>query len=157
MGANNNGTSGCDTGPELLGGNAKSYSRRPAKTQPRTIPPIPGAESGITIAEWRASLVSLGLFKAVEVVEGDVGPISAIGSPRVCVGLNNDHTVVWIERLPWAWSDPYRLFLSRNHRGDAVKYALALAENVRKAADAEHARMERHKAAVLREKFGGAL
>jgi hypothetical protein len=117
---------------------------------------MPAVESGITLAAWRESLVRDGYFEAVEIVDGDLGPVAAIGSPRVCVGFGPSWTVVWIcpSRLLWGWSDPFKLFL-RPRSAAACKYAVALAEKVRVAADAEQERLERRKAAHLREKFGG--
>jgi hypothetical protein len=116
---------------------------------------MPAPDSGITLAAWRETLVRDGYFEAVEIVSGDLGPIAAIGSPRVCVGFGPSWSVVWIcrSRMPWGWSDPFKLFL-RPRSPAACKYAVALAEKLRVAADAEQARLERREAAYLREKFG---
>ena len=147
----------CDTGANencVLDGAA--YSKNHGKTQQRTIPPLPDPESGITIAEWSASLVEGGFFKAVEVVGGDIGPIAAIGSPRVCVGFGEGWSVVWCERRPWGWSDPYKLFLKANSRA-ACTYAVALAKKIKAVAETEQARKDRIREAKLRERFGGVL
>jgi hypothetical protein len=117
---------------------------------------MPAPESGITLASWRESLLRDGYFEAIQIVDGDLGPIAAIGSPRVCVGFGPSWTTVWIcpARLPWGWSDPFKLFLSPRSAA-ACKYAVALAEKVRGAAEAEQGRLERRIAAHLREKSGG--
>jgi hypothetical protein len=149
----------CDTGPnENCVSTAQSYSKKPAKSPRRSIPPLPGPESGISVAQWRESLVRDGYFKAVEVVDGDLGPIALIGSPRVCVGDLGGSTAVFLERRPWGekWSNANQLFIGRSHVRSAISYAVKLAEAIRKAALAEEARKDRYKVALLREKFGGA-
>lgn len=124
---------------------AQADSRKSRKEQSRTIPPLPDPETGISVSDWKKSLVDAGLFKAVEVVDGDdLGPISAIGSPRVCVGFGECWTMVWIERLPWGWADPYKLFLTPKSKA-AVRYALRLAEQIRDTAEREHAFRERNR------------
>jgi len=153
---------GCDDGPnENCVSIAPASSKKPAEKQSRTIPPLPDPCTGISVAEWADSLVAAGLFQAVQVVEGDgLGPIAAIGSPRVCVGFGDGWTMVWIERLPWGWSDPHKMFLSPMSKA-AVRYALALAERVRNAAQREQDRRDRAKNAAAAELAarlnGGAL
>lgn len=142
-----------------LGGERGPSTPKPAKSPRRSIPPLLGPESGITVADWRRQLIDGGYFKTVEVVEGDLGPIALIGSPRVCVGDLGGSTAVWLERRPWGdkWSNANQLFVGRNHVRSAISYAVKLAEAIRKAALEQETRLERQKAAVLREKFGGAL
>lgn len=137
----------CDTGPlENCVSTAQAYSKKPAKSQQKTIPPLGDKR----LADWRESLVRDGYFKAVEVVTGDLGPIAAIGSPLVCVGFGDCFTVVWMERKPWGWSNVCKTWLGSPSSG-AIKYAVALAEKVKKAAEAEQARRERRQDAALRE------
>jgi hypothetical protein len=128
---------------------AVSYSKNRSEKQQRTIPPLPDAATGISVADWARSLVDAGLFQAVEAVEGDLGPIAVIGSPRVIVGFGNNWTAVWIERLPWGWSDPYKLFLSPMSKA-AIRYAVTLGERVKKAAEREKERLDRKRGAVVR-------
>lgn len=145
----------CDTGAnEICVLKPAANSKNTAKNQRRIIPEMPPAESGTTLATWRDRLVSEGYFEAVELVDGELGPIAAIGSPRVCVGFGSAWTAVWIcpSRMPWGWSDPFKLFLQARSAG-ACRYAVALAGRIRVAAEAEHARLERARAAYLREKF----
>lgn len=143
-----------DEAVDLLASDQRPSTPRPTKSQPRTIPPMPAPDSGIRLADWRESLVDEGYFEAIEIVGGELGPIAAIGSPMVCVGFGPSWTVVWIcsSRLPWSWSDPFKLFL-RPRSAAACKYAVALAERVRVAAEAEQARRERIRAEKLRERF----
>lgn len=137
--------------------NAPADSTNKRTKQRRAIPALPDPESGISVADWRARLVREGHFKAVEVVDGDLGPIGLMGSPRVCLGDSGGSTWVWLERRPWGWSNANQAFVGRNRVRAAIYYAMKLAEAIRKAAMAEQARRERLQAATLREKFGGAL
>lgn len=146
----------CDTGPnENCVSTAQAYSKKARKSQARTIPSMPAAGAETNLSDWKDRLVRLGFFEAVHIVGGDLGPIAAIGSPMVCVGFGPSWTAVWVcpSRMPWGWSDPYKLFLQPRSAA-ACKYAVKLAGSIRVAAEAEQDRRERHKAAVLREKFG---
>jgi hypothetical protein len=149
----------CDASPnQNCEPNSAAYSKNRPETQGQTIPPMPSPESGVTIKDWRELLIAAGLFKAVEVVDGELGPIAILGSPRVCVGFRNDCTLVWIcpSRMPSGWSDPFRIFLHRPGKvsGEAIRYGVSLAKMVRAAAEKAQERRDRQKAAVLREKFG---
>lgn len=150
---------GGDEARVLLPSEPGSLTSKSAKSPRRSIPPLPDPESGISVAAWRESLVRDGHFKAVQVVDGDLGPIALIGSPRVCVGDLGGSTAVWLERRPWGerWSNANQLFVGTNHVRSAISYAVKLAEAIRKAALAEEVRKERYKAAFLREKLGGGL
>lgn len=146
----------CDTGPNKLrhaDSAVHSKNRPESPRQSRVIPPLPEPHSGVSIAQWRDGLVEAGLFSDVQVVDGDgLGPIAVLDSPRVCVGFRDDCTVVWVERAPWGWSDPYRLYLKANSSA-ARRYAVALAERIRDAAHAEQARRERIRDAKVRERL----
>lgn len=147
----------CDASPnENCVLNSAAHSKKSPNRQARTIPQMPASESGVALASWRENLVRDDYFEAVEIVAGDLGPIAAIGSPLVCVGFGPNWTMVWIcpSRMPWGWSDPFKLFLQPRSAA-ACRYAVALAEKIRIAAEAEQERRERHKTEILREKLGG--
>lgn len=153
----------CDTGAnETCVSDTAGYSKKPAKNQRRIIPPMPGASTGIRLADWRAGLVRDGLFQAVELVDAAMlGPVHVLGEdggPRICIGFRHAVTYVWMERRPWGsrWSNANLTFIDRDHINSAVRYALKLARAIRKAAEAEQARLKLVSAAYLAEKFGGA-
>ena len=140
---------GCDDGAnENCVSNSAAYSTNAPKSEARTIPPMPPIGSPQpgqpSLSDWKARLVEEGYFKRVEIVSGDIGPVAGIGSPLVCVGFGERWSCVWIDphRIPWGWSDPYRVFLG-DKLGGAVKYALELAKRVRIAAEREQERRER--------------
>lgn len=123
----------------------------PKKPAPKSTPPLPDPSAGVSVAEWAASLVPH-YFEHVEVVDGELGPIALIGSPRVCVGFRADCTLVWVERCPFEWTDPFREYL-KPRSGSACRYALHLASKLRDMANAEFARRERIKEAKVRERL----
>lgn len=155
----------CDTGSnENCVLDQRSHSKKPSEKQRRIIPPMPHPASGITLASYCEGLVRDGYFEHVEIVSGEIGPIHVLRSrdnsahsPRVGVGFCHNATCVWIcsTRLPWGWRDPFQIFYRGNHRGAAVAYATKLANKVRLAALAEQERLERRRAARLREMGGG--
>jgi hypothetical protein len=144
-------------GPGVHCGGPGSYSGNGAKKQRRSIPPLPDVETGITVAQWRQSLVDQGLFRAVELVSLDeLGPVGLIGGVRVCIGFCDAQTYVWLERRPWGsqWANANLFFIDRDHVQSGVGYALKLARSIRKVALAEQGHQERRKEARRREKYG---
>lgn len=130
----------------LLAGERRIITTNRAKSQARTIPPMPPVESGISIRDYCKSLVEGGYFEECQAVTGELGPIAVIGSPIVLVGMRADCTLIWVcrTRLPRGWSDPFQTFLIRpgGGRGGAFKYARQLAEMIRRNAEKEAAYRE---------------
>lgn len=142
-----------------LGGELGSYNRIGKLGQRRIIPPL---NAGTCISTWEAQLVPA-LFDAVELVRKDLlGPVHLLGDdggPRVCIGYRQTASFVWLERRPWGatWANANKQFIDQDHIASAVKYALKLTRAIRQLSLDAEMRLERVKAAYLREKFGGEL
>lgn len=152
----------CDTRPSnLVASDQLTLSKNSPGKQSRTIPLMPSPESGESIGDWHQRLVREGYFERVEVLglDGDLGPIELLadrgnGAPFLCVGFHRHCTLVWIcpTRIPRGWGDPFKTFLLRPGQvasAEGIRYARALAEKMRDAANREAARRDRKKTAHL--------
>lgn len=121
MGLNASDPAAKDGAGVSLATNAPAYSAKPVEKQASARLPV-----GVT----------------QQIVVGPVGPIHLVGSPRVVVERHPTRAFVWVDNPIWGWPPALREFLNPNSP-TILKYAFALAEQIKDAAEKQEARLAR--------------